>query len=150
MNWYKKAQQRELWQMPATSEEYAKLDIDTVDRMAFGFSRNDVKTLYPNQLNIKWHDDLNNAVEEINLSGLTEEEWAKQINLNEPINVTYEDGKFWVDDGHHRYLAAKILNKPLNISLEIKDKPHRTAILKALQQNKQVPKEVLKDYPNLI
>ena len=46
-----------------------------------------------------------------------------KINLSEPIDVSYEKNKFYIEDGHHRYYAAKILNLPLNVSLQIKQNP---------------------------
>jgi len=97
--------------------------IDTLDRAAFGFSEKDIKELDPKNLNIKWYQDLENVKNEIKKSGLSKEEWAKQINLTKPIDVVFENDKFYVDDGHHRYLAAKILNKKLPVSLKIKQKP---------------------------
>jgi hypothetical protein len=36
---------------------------------------------------------------------------------------SFEKGKFYIEDGHHRYYAAKTLNKPLNINLQIKTNP---------------------------
>jgi hypothetical protein len=109
-----------------SSEEWLRAggpDIDSLDEMAFGFSEKSLKTLSPKDLNIKWKDDLENVEWEIEKSGKSETEWAKGVNLEEPIDVVFENGKFYVDDGHHRYTAAKILNKDLNIDLEIKDKP---------------------------
>jgi hypothetical protein len=109
-----------------SSEDLLKnggLPIDILDRLAFGFSEDDIKTLIPNQLNIKWKDDLKNVIYEQEKSGLSKIDYAKRINLSEPIDVIYEKDKFWIDDGHHRYYAAKILNKPLNINLEIKQNP---------------------------
>lgn len=147
MNWYKIAQiNKELWQISPASEEYANLDIDTLDRMAFGFSRNDIQKMYPENLNIKWEEDLKNVIVEQKASGLSETEWAQNINLEEPIDVIFEDGVFKIDDGHHRYYAALILGKPLNVSLEIKDNPHRYAVMKALKEGKPVPQEILKQY----
>jgi len=139
MNWYRKAQSMSdnetlpPWKMRANSREYDLLDFDALSREAFGFSRDDIKTLYPGQLKVKWKEDFNNVVLEQKKSGLSPEDWAQTINLSEPIDVSYEDGKFYVEDGHHRYYAAKILNKPLNIDLQIKDKPHLAIVKKALE-----------------
>ena len=149
MSWYRKAN-RELWEMPATGEEYANLDIDALDRMAFGFSRKDITKLSPQQLQIKWKDDLENVIYEQQQSGLDKEDWARQIDLSEPIDAVYEDGVFKVDDGHHRYYAALILGQDLNVDLTINDKPHRTAVMRALREGKQVPPEVMKDYNELV
>jgi hypothetical protein len=45
-------------------------------------------------------------------------EW--KINLSEPIDISYESNgyglKFYLEDGHHRYFAAKTLNKTLNVN----------------------------------
>tara|TARA_Y100000310_G_scaffold180635_1_gene180553 strand:+ start:13865 stop:14323 length:459 start_codon:yes stop_codon:yes gene_type:complete len=145
MSWYKKAQ-RNLWEMSPRSKEYNDLDINTLDRMAFGFARNDIKTLSPGQLEIKWKDDLDNVIWEQKNSGKSEEEWAKSIDLTEPIDVIFEDGTFKVDDGHHRYYAAQILGLPLNVSIEIKDNPYTYAMKKAISEGKPVPPEILNEW----
>jgi len=99
-----------------------------LDKAAFGFSENSVKTLMPKQLKIRWHDDLENVKWEIEQQGMSDEEWARYIDLSEPIEVEYlkndefEEG-LYISDGHHRYYAAKILDKPLNVKLEIKANP---------------------------
>jgi len=105
--------------------------IELLDRLAHGFSEEDIKVIEPILLKIKWEDDLENVKWEINESGLTPKQWATKINLSEPIDVSYwEDDKhkkgFYIEDGHHRYMAAKILNKPLNVNLEIKVNPIKT------------------------
>jgi len=97
--------------------------IETLDRAAHGFSEGDIKTLKPDQLNVKWHMDMENPKHQIKQMGLGPEGWAKTVNLEQPIEVSYESGKFWIEDGHHRYTAAKILNRPLSVNLEIKDNP---------------------------
>ena len=97
--------------------------IEVLDRAAYGFSSDDIKTLMPNELNIKWKDDYENVIYEQNKSGLSKIDWANKINLNEPIDVIFEKNKFYIDDGHHRFYAAKILKKPLNVNLEIKQNP---------------------------
>lgn len=96
------------------------LPIEMLDRMAFGFSEEDVKELHPNQLKIKWKDDLENVKWEVKKSGLSPKVWSSKINLSEPIDVSFEKDNFYIEDGHHRYFAAKTLNKPLNVNLEIK------------------------------
>ena len=105
-------------------------DIDILDRAAFGFSEDDVKTINPRDLKVRWFNDLENVKHEIKHSGLGEAEWAKQVDLSEPIDVDYwEDHKlnfkrgFYIQDGHHRYTAALILSKPLNVNLQIKVNP---------------------------
>jgi hypothetical protein len=109
-----------------TDEELLRsggLPTEILDRLAFGFSDEDIKTINPDQLNIKWHDDMDNVKWEQQKSGLSKVAWAKTINLSEPIDVVFEKNKFYIDDGHHRSYAAKILKQPLNVNLVIKMNP---------------------------
>ena len=109
-----------------SSEEFLRaggFSIECLDRAAFGFSDEDVKTLMPNQIHIKWKTDVLNPPEKQRVSGLSKIEWAKRMDFSEPVEVSYEKGKFWLEDGHHRYYAAQILNQPLNIQLEINSNP---------------------------
>lgn len=99
------------------------LSIKTLDMAAFGFNEDTIKSIMPKDLNIKWKDDYNNVVWEQNKSGKNKEQWASEINLSKPIDVSFSKGKFWLEDGHHRYYAAKILKKPLKVNLEIKENP---------------------------
>jgi len=103
------------------------LPTDILDRYAFGFSSEDITELHPSKLKIKWHNDLEGVVWEVRKSGLSPVEWSKKINLSEPIDVSYElrghGLNFYLEDGHHRYYAAKTLNKLLNVNLEIKANP---------------------------
>jgi len=124
---------REFVQKFETDEQLLRsggFDIDILDRAAFGFSEDDVKTINPRDLKVRWFNDLENVKHEIKHSGLGEAEWAKQVDLSEPIDVDYwEDHKlnfkrgFYIQDGHHRYTAALILSKPLNVNLQIKVNP---------------------------
>ena len=97
--------------------------IDLLDKVAFGFSAEEVKTLMPKQLNLKYHQDMENPAYKQKQSGLSMRDWAKTVDLIEPIDVSFEKGKFYIEDGHHRYYAAKILGLPLKVNLEIKEKP---------------------------
>ncbi len=109
-----------------TSEQLLRaggLSIEATDRAAFGFTSEDVKILMPNKFHIKWKEDWGNVKWEQEKSGLSKVAYAKKINLEEPIDVSYENGKFYVEDGHHRLYAASVLKKPLNVSLQIKDNP---------------------------
>lgn len=108
------------------------LPTEILDELAFGFNSESIKSLMPNQLSIKWRDDLenvryeiNNLYKKTNSNNLkkTTLDWANAVNLSEPIDVSFEKNKFFIEDGHHRYFAAKILNKPLNVNLEIKQNP---------------------------
>jgi len=118
-----------------TSEELLRaggISTETLDRAAFGFADEDIKTLMPEQLHIKWKEDYNNVKWEadkwVKKYGMPLRDWAEEIDLTEPIEVAYGKDKksikkFYIEDGHHRYYAAKILNKKLNVKLEIRINP---------------------------
>jgi len=47
-------------------------------------------------------------------------EWAKKIDLTEPVEVTvFMDGTFAHGDGHHRTMAAKLLGKDIPIIITV-------------------------------
>lgn len=108
------------------------ISVEALDRLAFGFSDDDIKTISPNKLKIKWKEDLKNVKFELEfLKKKTPNiplkkimfEWAKTVDLSEPIDVSYEKDGFYIEDGHHRFFAAKILGKELNVDLTIKSNP---------------------------
>jgi len=118
-----------------TSEEFLRaggLSNKSLDRLAFGFADIDITTLNPSQLKVKWKDDLENVKYEVtnfmqkyNISSFPKAAkiWSERVNLSEPIDVSYEKNAFYIEDGHHRYFAAKILNKQLNVNLQINTNP---------------------------
>lgn len=109
-----------------TDEEFLRsggLPTQMLQRLAFGFSSEDIKILMPKQLHIKWKQDYENVIYEQEYSKLSKKQWAEKIDLSEPIDVIYEKNKFYIDDGYHRYYAAKILGKNLNVNLEINMNP---------------------------
>jgi hypothetical protein len=103
------------------------LPTELLDRYAFGFSENDITELHPSRITIKWHNDLENVLWEVKKSGLSPQQWSSKVDLTEPVDVSYELREhglnFYLEDGHHRYYAAKTLDKPLNVNLEIKANP---------------------------
>lgn len=94
-----------------------------LDLSAFGFTEESVTHISPEKLTIKWKDDMLNVVDEVKRSKKSKLNWSHSINLKEPIDVSFNGKKFFIEDGHHRYYAAKILNKKLNVNLEIKANP---------------------------
>lgn len=106
------------------------IPFDLLHQSVYGFTEKSIKQLMPQQLKIRWHDDLENVKQEIEQQGISDEHWAQYIDLSEPIDVEYWKNEtegfsegFYISDGHHRYYAAKILGKPLNVNLEIKINP---------------------------
>ncbi len=96
------------------------------DMLAYGFNE-ELDTITPDKLKIKWHTDLEQVEHEIEQSGLTAEKYSLRIDITEPIDVSYEKNEygtgFFVEDGHHRYFAAKTRGKSLKMNLTIKDSP---------------------------
>jgi hypothetical protein len=79
----------------------------------------EVSKIMPQELKPLNQTEINWAISSQKASGKSEEEWAKSVDLSEPIKATiYSDGEIKIQDGHHRYLAAKILNEPLNVELK--------------------------------
>jgi len=99
------------------------LPTDILDMAAFGFTEHRIKTLQPKQLKIKWKIDWENVKHEQERSGLSKLDYAKKISLEEPIDVSFEKGKFFVEDGHHRLFAALVRKEPLKVNLVIEDNP---------------------------
>lgn len=123
---------------------------EALDLAAFGVSNQTVSTMMPGELSIKWKDDMLNPPEQQRVSGLSKKGWAETVDLTQPIEVSYDGKKFYIEDGHHRYYAAKILGKPLSVNLEITASPipvltklgydqfHRS-IFDQAQQRKSLP-----------
>jgi len=116
------------------SKEYAELDVNYVDLLAFGCSEESIvaEGVHPNELNIRWEDDMENPKEQIRIfikNGGTEKEWAESVDLSDPIELSHKDGKLYIEDGHHRYTAAKILNKRLAVAaVTFRDNPYIYAV----------------------
>jgi hypothetical protein len=145
------AKGKEPWEMSAKSKEWNEFGVTNADRAAFGFAADDIKQIDPKKVLTKYKADQAQVLNEIKQSGLSKQEWAKTIKLDEPIQLLFEKGKFFIDDGHHRAEAARILGKNLNVdSVKIVDKPHRVIVERALKEGKPVPAEVLADYPDLV
>lgn len=90
-------------------------------KIAFGFSEGDILTLPIKDINIKWVGDMEN-VDGFSMSDYFKDTPFKKLPL---IEVGYENGKFHIEDGHHRYGYARELNlKKVDVIVsEIKDNP---------------------------
>jgi len=130
-------------QVSPNSKEWSELGIDEIDRAAFGFAEGDIKSLPADEIQLKWVEDMENVEHQIAISGKSREEWAQSVDRSTPIDVIYEDGAFKIDDGHHRYTAAKILGEDVPVSLTIKDKPHVALVDRALANGEEVNPELL-------
>ena len=131
-------------QVSPTSKEWSDFDFDDINREAFGVTESDVTKLSPSELEIKWTDDLDNVEYEIKNSGKTRKAWAEGVDLSTPIDVILEDGVYKIDDGHHRYSAAKILGKDLPVSLQINDQPFVGLAKRATERGEEVHPAIMK------
>lgn len=105
-----------------TREELESMDIDDLDRMAFGYVGDQIVQLDPDQIKLKpnWND-IENAEYKYKLWGM---DWVRSVSFEEPVEVSVNnDGVLELEDGHHRWFAAKKLGLPLKAVIEIKGKP---------------------------
>lgn len=129
MDWYKRLGLEMLISEAGNHETSESLlrgggfSTEALDLAAFGVSNQTVTTMMPGELSIKWKDDMLNPPEQQRVSGLSKKGWAETVDLTQPIDVSFDGKKFYIEDGHHRYYAAKILGKPLNVNLEITASP---------------------------
>lgn len=90
------------------------------DVLSFGIKRDEEMELPIDKLNVKYHADMENTRSDM-------EKYFKGETLDNlpPIEVSYEKGKYYIEDGHHRYAYAKQLGKSKVkvIVTEIKDNP---------------------------
>jgi hypothetical protein len=108
------AEERHLY----TRDELERMDIDQLDRMAFGVASGDVVVLSPNQIKIKYPDDLENPAYRYGKEGM---HWVLSVDFSEPVDVSINDrGEYELEDGHHRWFAARKLGKKLHARVEVK------------------------------
>lgn len=78
----------------------------------------EITRITPDELVPQNDDEIAGAIRDMQRDGLTPEQWAKSVDLSEPVDAhIFRDGNIKLDDGHHRYLAAKTLDVPLNVKL---------------------------------
>lgn len=118
----------------ASQEELERLPVDVLDHMAFGITEG-VHELPLDVIQIKYKDDYQNAVEEIN-EGL----WEPQEGIeDEPVDVSLERGVYWLEDGHHRFVASKLMGRDrILANLSIKDNPVRVLMQKRTSAQRKV------------
>lgn len=111
-----------------TREALEKMDINDLDRMAFGYVDGQKMTVAPKDLKIKYADDLENPqykFDKGDAQGRKGMDWARSVDFSEPVQLSVgRDGKLYLEDGHHRYFAAQKLGKKLPAEIsKIEGKP---------------------------
>jgi hypothetical protein len=133
MNWYVTASNY-------TEEELVRMPIKELDMMAFGCHNGQILTMPCSKIKIVHLADMADAYQKMEAwcknNKATPIMWAKQVSQSTPVDIDYQNGRFQLGDGHHRYLAAKLLKIPLTCIVTVKDKPVQ-AILKRQQASKK-------------
>jgi hypothetical protein len=104
--------------------ELEQLDIDMLDRWAFGVVGDEILKLDPKDITVVHSDDLKNAEYQADRHPGGPKRWAKGVSLTEPVDVSVtRPGEFVLEDGHHRYLAARLSGRKLSAKIVVKGKP---------------------------
>lgn len=93
---------------------------DGWDELAFDIKMDEPMTIPTKDLKVKYKADMENTKSDM-------KEYFNDKPLSElpPIEVSYEKGNYYIEDGHHRYAYAKQQNIPKVevIVTDIKDNP---------------------------
>lgn len=120
--------------MTYTREQLEQMDIDELDRLAFGMADGDVVSVKPAAVRILYPGDLANPQARFDREGMA---WARTVDLSEPVDLSVNDaGELCLEDGHHRWFAAKKCSRSLRGTVTIKGKP----IERLLQQQEAAPR----------
>ena len=120
-----------------TREELERMDIDDLDRMAFGVVGGEERTLEPSSLRILYLGDLENPEALFAQQGMA---WARGVDLSEPVEVSVnDDGEFCLEDGHHRWFAACLSKRNLVARIDIKGKPIEVILARQAQAQAKRP-----------
>jgi hypothetical protein len=104
-----------------TRAQLEQMNVDDLDRMAFGYVSGDELRVAPDDLRIRWPGDLENPA---NLHRTRGDAWVDSVDLTDPVDVSVRtDGNLYLEDGHHRYYAARQRGEQLNARVDIEGKP---------------------------
>lgn len=103
-----------------TEAELIEMDIEALDKMAFGYVQDEEICVEPNKLHI-YLSDIENPEALYEKKGMA---WVNSVDLSEPIAVSVRgDGRLWLEDGHHRVFCARLRKEKLKAIVEIKANP---------------------------
>ncbi len=113
--------------MTYTREQLEQMDTDELDRLAFGMADGDVVSVKPAAVRILYPGDLDNPQARFDQEGMA---WARSVDLSEPVDLSVNDaGDLCLEDGHHRWFAAKKCSRSLRGTVTIKGKPIERLLL---------------------
>ena len=90
------------------------------NKIAFGFSSDDILEIPLSRIHIKWHGDMENVI------GSDMGSYFKNTQYNElpPIDISFDGKRFYLEDGHHRYgYAHKLGIKRVPVKVDITANP---------------------------
>ena len=118
--------------------ELERVDIDKLDRWAFGVIGDEIIKLDPKQITIVHQADLDNAKHQAERYPGGPKSWGRSVSLSDPVDVSVtRPGEFVLQDGHHRYLAAKLTGRKLTATITVKGKPIEH-LLKEAQLDREI------------
>jgi hypothetical protein len=101
-------------------EELELLSTAQLDREAFGFVSGEMLAVPVDEIHIKYKGDLENAESEITTVTLARRLLDRRIS----VEISLRHGRLELEDGHHRYVAAKMVGrKTLDAFVDIHDDP---------------------------
>jgi len=103
-----------------TEDELIAMDIEELDTLAFGVTSGQIVSLKPSDINI-YLSDIENPEYKYKKEGMS---WVNSVSFDEPVEVSIkQDGKLYLEDGHHRWFAANKLGKNLKAEITVQANP---------------------------
>jgi len=93
-----------------------RMPTDDLDRAAFGFGIDDVIEVAVAELHVRYPGDMENAEHSVR----TLSQARHVLREAPPIDVSLRGGVLCLEDGHHRYVAARLLGRP-TLTAVVKD-----------------------------
>lgn len=87
--------------------ELERMDTDVLDRAAFGFVQGDTVKVPVEALHVRYTGDLENAEDEVPTAAVA----RRVLRGAPPISVSLRDGLLHIEDGHHRFVSARLLGR---------------------------------------
>lgn len=103
--------------------EIERLPIETLDRAAFGFTSGSVVDIPVNDVEIRYTSDYDAAWGQLHADRRKVRSYLRSAH-REPVEVSLRHGRFYLEDGHHRYVATKLSGEStIRAVVQIKDNP---------------------------
>jgi hypothetical protein len=103
--------------------ELEEIPTPELDRAAFGFTSGSIVEIPIDKIEIKYTGDYDAAWAELHHDRRKVRSYLKSAE-REPVDVSLWHGVYYLEDGHHRYLAAKLSGKKtIRAVVDIKDNP---------------------------